>query len=200
MSREPARASSASDGRRLPLLLEWSIAVRELDLPPLAKLVAHTARTYMSGSSPRYSGTVDTLADGAAVDRRTVQRYLPLLVEKGLVRACVRAGRPTIYVPIVKPAHHELVEVATRNKLAVQLAFGDAGLTLIEGVTVCHPHSDEGAAESHPRTTEKSPAGGAPPPEVEREIEREVVRGLDLENLALRIPHDALVYLRRAAS
>jgi hypothetical protein len=199
MSREPARASSISDGRRLPLLLEWSIAVRELDLPPLAKLIAHTSRTYMSGSAPRYFGTVDLLAVGASVDRRTVQRYLRLLVNEGLFGARSRAGRPTIYLPMLKPAHRELVDRATRNKLAMQLSLGSARLALVEGAAPCHTYSHEGAAHSHVGVTEMCGTGGAAPAEVETEIENEVVPGIDLENIGFRIPADALAHLRRAA-
>src|SRR5213592_1465088 len=69
----------------LPLVAAWRNAVRDSNLDPTAKLVAHTLTTYMDATGKAFPGK-PALAEGSSIDKRTVDRALSRIEARGLLR------------------------------------------------------------------------------------------------------------------
>lgn len=136
--------TSAAPARSPVDRITWWTAVRRSELPPTARLVALVLSTYMDPSGARCWPAQTTVAEGAGLGRRTVQRALGELHAGGFLEVRQYGGpgtgrgqRPHVYVPTIPDL----------------CATGDAQ----ERVTSAPPDGAEDDATSAPLTTTSAP-------------------------------------------
>ena len=97
------------------------------DRPTLSKSELEIARVVWDLKRATVRDVLEALPDDRGIEYKTVQTYLRRLEEKGYVRAD-RAGRSTVFTPIVRPT--EVIREAVGD-LVDRLFRGDA-LPLVE--------------------------------------------------------------------
>ena len=134
------------------IVFPWRQALRaDADVPAVPKSVGQALSYYVNPEGECWPG-VDTIARDTGRHRRTVQRALRTLEVLGYVRTRKGGGR--------KHTSRYLIGFPNRN--------GDSATPLTADEA-------ETAAESPKNVAESSVKGGGVPPELDRELERELV-------------------------
>ena len=172
----------------------WERLVLASDLPPAARFVALVLATYVNADDEAWPA-VATLAKGAGVDSRTVQRHLKTLERHGLLARRVRGGHlASVYTLILPapareeddtPARGDMGATPTNHDAIVRgdigvtstgpdaKARGDMGVT--PGVTLVSRRGDMGVTQTLQLTHNQTP----PSETIESDIPPEGVSDVD---------------------
>lgn len=164
---------------------DWTRAIRESDLPPLARLVAHTLADYMSAATGQAFPSNARLQRDTGLSERAVRKHLGVLVESGWLdvveRGGIRGGRrqATRYVRRFPGAALErLIESATGRAAEPKGAPG-AGVGEPKGARGAGVKGAPGAGVKGRRGHEVPLKGAPGAPQLSRELTKDLVSTSD---------------------